>query len=75
LALASGFSAWWNFSLGAEQYNSWAKPAMLFDQTQWPIAAQHALGITLTKWLAVSFGVCSVLVLVVGSIHVLWAWR
>jgi hypothetical protein len=74
LALASGFSAWWNFSLGADQYHIWAKPTMLIDRTQWPTTAQHARGITLTKWLAIIFGVSSVLVLVIGSVHVLRVW-
>ncbi|MEH2517659.1 hypothetical protein V1279_003232 [Bradyrhizobium sp. AZCC 1610] len=75
LALASGFSAWWNFSLGAAQYDMWARPLMLFDRAAWPSTARHAGAITFTKRLAITFGVGSVLVLVIGSIHVLLAWK
>jgi hypothetical protein len=73
LALASGFCAWWNFSLGAAQYNLWARPSMLFDRASWPSTAKHARSIELTKWLSIICGVGSVMVLVVGSIHVLRA--
>lgn len=55
-ALASGFAAWWNFSLAAEQYNNWAQPMMMFDRAHWPMAARHGAWITATKWLAVFFG-------------------
>jgi hypothetical protein len=75
LALAAGFLAWLNFSLGADQYDSWAKPAMLFDRTQWPTSTQHSFGITLTMRLAIIAGVSSVLLLLIGAVHVLWVWK
>ena len=75
LALASGFSAWCNFSSGAAQYYMWARPAMLFDRTAWPSDPRHACAIKITRWLSIIFGFGSVLVLVIGSIHVLLIWK
>jgi hypothetical protein len=75
LALASGFSAWHNFSFAARQYDDWAKPAMLFDVKKWPTEAPHARGIKLTMRLAICFGFCSVLALAAGSVHIWLVWK
>jgi hypothetical protein len=53
LALASGFSAWRNFSLAAQQYDGWAKRAMLFD-AKWPTEATHSRAIKVTMGLGIS---------------------
>jgi hypothetical protein len=47
----------------------------VFDRAAWPSTAKHARAITVTKWLAIIFGIGSVLVLVSGSIHILLAWK
>lgn len=75
LALGAGFSAWWNFSAAADQYNTWAKPAMLFDQSSWPTEAAKAREIEATKWLSIGCGVLSVVALLGGAVHVLWTWK
>lgn len=75
LALGAGFCAWLNFSAAASQYSLWAKPAMLFDQSSWPMETTKAREIEATKWLSMSCGILSVLALLGGALHVLWAWK
>jgi hypothetical protein len=74
LALGSGFSAWWNFSLAAHQYDTWANPNMLTDVKHWPGPAR-VRGVQATLYIAVACGVFSVLSLIAGAFHVLSLWR
>lgn len=74
-ALGSGFCAWLNFTAAAGQYNEWAKPAMLFDQSSWPAEAAKAREIERTKRLSIACGFLSVLTLLGGAVHVLWTWK
>lgn len=75
LALGAGFSAWWNFSLAAQQYDGWAKPAMLFNRERWPSEATKIGGIRETRWISIGCGVLSVLALLGGALHVFCAWK
>lgn len=75
LALGAGFCAWLNFSAAASQYSDWAKPAMLFDQANWPTEAARAREIEATRWLSIVCGILSVLTLLGGAVHVLWTWK
>lgn len=74
LALGAGFSAWWNFSLAARQYDNWANPNMLVNPTNWP-TTPTVRGIEVTKWICIACGAFSVACLIIGSINIAWVWR
>ena len=74
LALASGFSAWWNFTFLADQYNRWADHRMLTDRARWPEPVPSR-AIDATLWIAVVTGVLSVGCLLGGAASVACSWR
>ncbi|MFZ5736057.1 MAG: hypothetical protein ACOY6K_04140 [Pseudomonadota bacterium] len=74
LALASGFSAWWNFTFAARQYDHWSNPNMLIDRTKWP-SYQLAPGIASTLWTSVVCGIGSVFCIPAGATHVMLVWH
>jgi hypothetical protein len=55
-ALGAGLSAWWNFTLAAEQYERWADHRMLNDRTYWPTPKSNSW-IDGTRWCAVGAGI------------------
>jgi hypothetical protein len=69
LALAAGFSAFWNFFLAASGFDRMADHRMLSDRQYWPT---KPLGrwVKLTLWLSVSSGVLSAACLLGGAIVV-----
>lgn len=74
LALATGFSAWWNFTFLAERYYRWADYRMLTDREFWP-KPEEGRGIDATLWVAVTTGVLSVACLLVGAASVACSWK
>lgn len=74
LALAAGFSAWWNFTFLAERYNKWADYRMLTDRAYWP-ESHSTHGIDATLWIAVVTGVLSVACLLGGALSVACTWH
>jgi hypothetical protein len=68
LALLCGFTTWLNWSLNAHAFNQWAKPAMLWDRTQWPQENVDAGRlVAATYWASLITGWSSIVALVFGA--------
>ena len=74
LAFGAGFSAWWNFTFAAAQYEKWADHRMLNDQKYWPKETGSSRS-SITLWIAVAFGVLSVGCLLGGAWAVSSSWH
>lgn len=73
-ALATGFSAWGNFTFAADLYNRWADVRMLTNRDHWP-QPSTSCAIKATMWIAILTGVLSTICIVGGAAHVACTWR
>lgn len=67
LTLASGLSAWVNWSMHSDNYDAWANKAMLWDPSEWVGENRHTWGLDLSNWVAIILGVTSGLCIIGGA--------
>lgn len=71
LAMLSGLSAWFNWSLHSDNYNCMARHDMLWNPEKWADDPPHTAGIKISYWLSLAAGVGSLISGVIGGAFIL----
>lgn len=67
LTLASGLSAWINWTMHSDNYEGWANKPMLWDPDEWVGDSRHTWGLDLTNWASIVLGVFAALCIIGGA--------